>query len=67
MPDVTITIGTNEAKLIQKMANNNSMTPRAYLEQMVNTWATGQIYGYFLKKTKDLTIDELIAILGDIT
>ena len=66
MPDVTITISENDAKIIQKIAAQTSRTAREMIEHNISLWAHGQIEGFFIGKIKDKTTQELIDLLGDI-
>lgn len=66
MPDFTITVSENDAKIIQKVAAQSSRTPREMIEHNISQWANGQIKGYFVEKIRNKTTAELIALLGDI-
>ena len=66
MPDITITVGVNESKIILKFANMVGRTPREVIEQKINSWAIGQFNAYFIEKVNKLTPSEKIQILGDI-
>jgi hypothetical protein len=66
MPDFTVTVGTNEAKIVQYIALQTGKTGRELIEGFIETWAHGQIEGFFLEKLRNKTTDELIALLGDI-
>jgi len=66
MPDFTVTVSVNDAKIIQHLANRTGVTGRELVEHRILNWTTGQIQGYFIGKIKDKTTEELIALLGDI-
>ena len=66
MPDFTVTVSVNDAKIIQNIANRTGVTGRELIERNISNWAEGQIEGFFIQKIRDKTTDELIALLGDI-
>ena len=66
MPDFTITVSDNDAKIITKVANEGSRTPREFMEYHISLFAKGQIEGYFIDKIRNKTTEELITLLGDI-
>lgn len=67
MPDHTITVSTNENKILNKLATAAGKTIPQYLEALISNYCTGQIRGFFVDKIKNKTTDELITLLGDIT
>ena len=66
MPDFTITVDNDDAKIVQKVATQQGRTPRELIELRIHNWCYGQIQGYFVNKIKTKTIQELIVLLGDI-
>ena len=66
MPDFTITVSVNDAKIIQKIAIATGRNPIEMVEQYISNWAQGQIQGYFIDKIRDKTTEELIELLGEI-
>ena len=66
MPSITIDYSVNEGKIIQKLATSSGVTPKEYIENLLRNFAEGQLEGYFIEKIRGKTIDELIALLGDI-
>ena len=66
MPSITIDYTENEGKIPVKTANDQGKTAKEYIESLLQSHCAGQIQGFFRDKVKDLTIDELIALLGDI-
>ena len=66
MPDFTITVSVNDAKIITKIANSSGRTPREMIEHFISNWAQGQIHGFFIDKIRGKTTEELIELLGDI-
>lgn len=66
MPDFTVTVDTNDAKIVSYIANQTSVTGRELIEQQISNWTAGQIQGYFIDKIKSKTTQELIDLLGDI-
>ena len=66
MPDFTITVSSNDAKIITKLAAITGRTPRELVEFQITEWTHGQILGFFRDKIRNKTTAELIALLGDI-
>ena len=66
MASITIDYTVTEGKIITVLANRTGRTPKEYIEWILKEHATGQIKGYFNKKVRDLTVPELINLLGDI-
>lgn len=66
MPDFTITVSANDAKIIDKLATKAGISGREFVENLLSNWAHGQIEGFFVEKIRGKTTDELIALLGDI-
>lgn len=66
MPDFTITVSENDAKIIKKIATDTSRPAREMIEQFLSNWAENQIKGFFIDKIKGKTTQELIVLLGDI-
>ena len=66
MPDYTITVSDDDAKIITRVANQTSRTPREVAEYIVTSWCEGQIEGYFIEQIRNKTTAQLIALLGDI-
>jgi len=66
MPDYTIRVSVNNAKIIQRVAEATGRNPIEMVEQYIIDWAQGQIQGFFIDKIKGKTTEELIELLGDI-
>ena len=66
MADFTITVSTDDVKIITKVASGTSRTPREMIEYLISSWAHGQIEGFFIDKIRNKTTTELIPLLGDI-
>ena len=66
MPDYTITVSVNDAKIIQRLAEATGRNPIEMVEQYIANWAQGQIQGFFIDKIRGKTTEELIELLGDI-
>lgn len=66
MPDFTVTVSEDDAKIIQKLASDSSVTGRQLIENLISNWAHGQIEGFFIDKIRNKSTAELIALLGDI-
>ena len=66
MPEFTITVSVNDAKIIQRLAATTGHNPIEMVEQYIANWAQGQIQGFFIDKIRGKTTEELIELLGDI-
>ena len=66
MPDYTIRVSVNNAKIIQRVAEATGRNPIEMVEQYIIDWAQGQIQGFFIDKIRGKTTEELIELLGDI-
>lgn len=67
MPEMTITIGDSEAKIIEKLAADTRRTPRELVEQRVNSWAQGQFDAYYVEKVNKMSKEDKIKVLGDVS
>jgi hypothetical protein len=66
MPSITIDYTVDHGKIIQKLATASSVSPKVYIENILKNFAEGQLEGYFIEKIRGKTVDELIALLGEI-
>jgi hypothetical protein len=66
VPDFTVTVSVNDAKIIKHLADRTGVTGRELVESQISNWTSGQIKGFFIDKIRDKTTAELIALLGDI-
>lgn len=66
MADFTITVSSDNTKIIAHLARKSSITGRQLVEQKIADWCHGQISGFFKDKIRNKTTAELIALLGDI-
>jgi hypothetical protein len=66
MPDFTITVDTDDAAIIQKVAAQTGRTPRELIELHITNWSKGQIDGFFRDKIRGMTTAQLIVLLGEI-
>ena len=53
MPDFTVTVSSDDAKIIQHLANRTGVTSRELVERNISNWAEGQIEGFFIQKIKE--------------
>ena len=67
MPSISIDYTVDEGKIVTVLASRTGRTPKEYIEYILREHAKGQIRGYFNAKVRNLSIAELINLLGDIT
>ena len=54
-------------KILTKKASLAGKTIPGFLETWILTWAEGQVRGYYEEKLRDMTLAEVINLMGDIS
>ena len=66
MPDITITISADDARIIRRLARKTGKTPKRLIEIQITNWTEGQIKGLFWDRLRQKTIAEMKQLLGEI-
>lgn len=54
-------------KILTKRATSAGVTIPQYLENWVLVWAEGQVRGYYEEKLRNMTLPQVISLMGDIS
>ena len=65
MIELKIEIGDIQFKFLKKIAQKNNTTAEQYATNIIVSWLNSHIKGFFLRKMKEKTFQELKQIFGE--